>query len=86
MVRTTMPIFNVLCMSHECSIPNVIQNVFQFRIGILPLHIETGRFRNVKINERKCYVCNNEYMENEFHFLFVCNAYIEFWNVLYNDI
>ncbi len=59
--------------------------IFQFRIGILPLHIETGRLRNVK-DERKCHVCNNEDIENEFHFLCVCNAYIEFRNVLYNNI
>ncbi len=60
--------------------------ISQFRIGILALHIETGRFRNVKEDERKCHVCNNEDIENEFHFLCVCNAYIEFRNVLYNSI
>ncbi len=32
----------------------------QIRIGILPLHIETGRFRNVKVEERVCQVCNND--------------------------
>ncbi len=34
----------------------------------------------------KCHVCNNEDIENEFHFLCVCNAYIEFRNVLYINI
>ncbi len=43
--------------------------ISQFRIGILPLHIETGRFRNGKEDERKCHVCNNEDIENEFHFV-----------------
>ncbi len=43
--------------------------ISQFRIGILPIHIETGRFRNVKEDERKCHVCNNEDIENKFHFL-----------------
>ncbi len=56
--------------------------ISQFRIAILPLHIKTGRFRNVKEDESKCHVCNNEDIENEFHFLCVCNAYIEFRNVL----
>ncbi len=52
------------CLNRKrCSI------ISQFRIGILPLHIETGRFRNVKEDERKCHVCNNEDIENEFHFL-----------------
>ncbi len=45
--------------------------ISQFRIGILPLHIEAGRFRNVKEDERKCYVCNNEDIENES--LFMCS-------------
>ncbi len=43
--------------------------ISHFRIGILPLHIETGRFRNVKEDERNCHVCNNKDIENEFHFL-----------------
>ncbi len=40
----------------------------------------------LKNNERKCHVCNNEDIENEFHFWCFCNAYIEFRNVLYNNI
>ncbi len=52
--------------------------ISQFRIGILSPHIETRRFRNVKEDERKCHICNNDDIENEFYFLCVCNAYIEF--------
>ncbi len=52
--------------------------ISQFRIGILPLHIETGRFGNVKEDERKCYICNTDDTENEFLFLGVCKVYIEF--------
>ncbi len=59
--------------------------ISQFRIGILPLHMETRRFRNVIEDERKCHDCNNEDIENEFHVLCVCNAYIEFRNVLDNN-
>ncbi len=61
-----------------------IISLFIIRICISPLHIETGRFKNVKEDERKCHVCNNEDVENEFYFLCVSNAYIEFRNVLYN--
>ncbi len=42
--------------------------ISQFRICILPLHIETGRLRNDKEDERKCHVSNDEDIENEFHF------------------
>ncbi len=51
------------CLNRKrCSI------ISQFRICILLLHIETGRFRNVKEDERKCHVCNNDTIENEFPF------------------
>ncbi len=55
----------------------------QIRIGILPLHIETRRFRNVKVEERVCQVCKNGDVENEFHFICICNAYttLEKYNV-----
>ena len=47
----------------------------QLRLGILPLHIETGRFRNTKIEDRLCTVCNLNVVENEMHFLFECPCY-----------
>ncbi len=40
----------------------------QFRLGILPLHIETGRFRNMKPEERLCFICNTNVIEDEQHF------------------
>ncbi len=67
-----------LCLNRKrCSIN------FQFRIGILPFHIETVTFRNVKEDERKCHVCNNEGIEMSFTF---CVFVIKFRNVLYNNI
>jgi hypothetical protein len=47
----------------------------QIRYGILPLHVETGRFNNTKLEDRKCYVCNLDSIEDECHFLFECEAY-----------
>ncbi len=58
----------------------------QIRIRILPLHIETGRFKNVKVEERVCQVCNNGDVENEFHFVSICNAYKTLGNVMYDKI
>ncbi len=37
--------------------------IAQTRIGILPLHIKTGRFRNVKLENRTCQGCKNNYTE-----------------------
>jgi len=58
----------------------------QLRVGILPLHIETGRFKNItdqetgnirKLlpNERVCGICNSGDLEDEIHFLFKCHKY-----------
>ncbi len=40
----------------------------QFRIGKLPLHIETGRLRDKRINQSVCLLCNSGEVENEQHF------------------
>ena len=47
----------------------------KFRCGILQLRIETGRFNNTKLEERTCEICESTQIEDEFHFLCVCNAY-----------
>ena len=50
----------------------------QLQFGILPLHIETGRFRNIRVENRLCTLCNNNQVEDEFHFLFFCPLYLEY--------
>ena len=47
----------------------------QIRCGILPLHIETGRFVRTAIEDRTCKICNTNSVENEYHFLFHCDFY-----------
>jgi len=46
----------------------------QFRCGVLPLAIETGRYRNVPSNERFCFNCKT-LVESELHFLLHCPLY-----------
>ena len=61
--------------------------VAQIRCGVLPLHIETGRFRHLKLEERLCKVCNLiDNIETEFHFLFCCPAYMNLRLTFYNKI
>jgi len=65
----------------------------QFRCGILPLRIETGRYthtkdqttgnlRTLKPDERICQLCNNG-VEDEIHFLCNCTLYDENREVVY---
>ncbi len=58
----------------------------QFRIGILPLHIETGRFRDKRINKRVCLLCNTGEVENELHLLCVCTTYSNCRQHLYSIV
>ena len=56
-------------------------------MGILPLHIETGRYktvtdretgriRSMKVGERVCLICKSSIVEDEKHFLIHCQMYI----------
>ena len=47
----------------------------QFRTGILPLAIETGRYNNIPIEYRLCTVCDENVTEDEKHFVFDCKLY-----------
>ncbi len=49
----------------------------QFRYGILPLEIETGRYKNLKREQRLCTICNCGAIEDQIHFAFYCSAYEE---------
>ena len=58
----------------------------QFRMGILPLEVETGRFQGNKLEERICKLCNTDSVEDEFHFLFDCPLYNDIRNDLFNEV
>ena len=80
----------------KCNISKYKRSLFaQFRIGILPIELETGRFRNVKdtntgkfrkviAEERLCKICNTGLVEDEEHFLIHCPIYTEFRQLLFN--
>ena len=62
-------------------------------MGMLPLNIETGRFKLVKddttgnmrkqkVEERICSICNLSETEDELYFMFVCPKYKIPWLIL----
>ena len=60
----------------QCNLPKYERSLIsQLRLGVLPLRIETGRYSNLAINDRKCLLCNSNEIENEEHFMFSCNLY-----------
>ena len=46
----------------------------QFRLGVLPLKIESGRYQNMPEEQSTCDTCRNT-VENETHFIFDCPQY-----------
>ena len=57
----------------------------QFRHGILPLRIETGRFRHLQAEERLCELCQLDLVEDEMHFLCICPQYANLRHSLYQN-
>ena len=60
--------------------------ISQLRFGILPLHIETGRFRNLKVEEWLCIICNLQKTEDEIHFVCKCEVLKEPRNESYEIV
>ena len=58
----------------------------QFRCGVLPLRIETGRFVGEKPDERLCRLCNDNTPEDETHFLLDCTLYTLIREQWFKDI
>ncbi len=46
----------------------------KFRCGVLPINVEVGRYRGVKLENRTCPLCKNG-VETEIHFLLECTEY-----------
>ena len=54
--------------------PNLRSCIAQLRFGILPLHVETGRYVSQSREQRVCYLCDGKNVEDEIHFLLFCNS------------
>ena len=50
----------------------------KFRLGILHLRVETGRFLRIPPEDRVCLMCNSGEVEDESHFLLVCSRYEQY--------
>ena len=58
----------------------------QFRTGILPLAVETGRYTNIPLEYRLCTFCKDNVIEDECHFLFKCQQYNELRTTFLSEI
>ena len=66
-----------------CNLDRSTRSLYvQFRFGILPLRIETGRYRGESVEDRKCVYCTQNSVEDEIHFLLYCSLYDDHRNTL----
>ena len=71
----------------ETYMPRARRSLYaQFRCGILPLNIETGRYTNTRPEERVCKICCSGEVEDELHFVLVCKAYREDRTLLFEKL
>ena len=47
----------------------------KLRLGVLPINLELGRYKQIPRNERWCPLCKTNKIENEFHIIFECPVY-----------
>ena len=75
---------NYLCMN----IPKFQRSLLaQLRCGILPIRIETGRYRGESLDDRICIMCSLDCIENvQDHFLLHCNAYLNLRSEFFTSI
>ncbi len=68
-------------------LPKYQRSVFaKLHYGILPLGIETDRYHNIRLEERKCELCQSNEIEDEIHFICRCNFLNVKHTALFNSI
>lgn len=58
----------------------------QFRTGILPLRVETGRYIGEPLANRLCRLCDSQSVETEMHFLLFCAQYNDIRNTVFDNL
>ena len=49
--------------------------IIKYRTGNHPPQVETGRWDDIPLNERKCKICTTDNIGNEYHYLFTCDFF-----------
>jgi hypothetical protein len=53
--------------------------------GVAPIRLETGRYENIKLEERYCFICSN-LIEDETHVILHYLVYFDFRNNLFAEV
>jgi hypothetical protein len=57
----------------------------KFRCRVAPIRLETGRYENIRLEERCCFNCSN-LIEDETHVILHCPVYSDFRNNLFTEV
>ncbi len=60
--------------------------VAKLKLGILPLQLEIGRWKDVALEERYYRLCQSGAIEDEFHFLMFCDKLKDVRTAMYLDL
>ena len=58
----------------------------KLKIGVLPLQIETDRWKDTPLEYRLCRICNDALLEDEMHFLLQCEALVTERTALFQEL
>ena len=83
-LRTYCTLKTQYCVESYCLkiLPPLHRSAFcKFRCGVAPIRIETGRYENLELKDRKCPFCN--VVETETHVILNCTLYSDIRNDLF---
>ncbi len=60
--------------------------IAQLRLGILPIHLETCKFRGKQLDESICQLCDTQEVEDVIHFFCKCNLYNDLRKTTYRTV
>ena len=67
-------------------LPKGCRSVYaQLHCGILPLRIKTGRYDGVALENRSCEFCDENVLEDEYHFMCSCDLSDDLHDSLYTN-
>ncbi len=69
------------CMSHQQR-----YLIAQLKLGILPIHIETCRFRGTQLDNGICQLCDTQDADDEIHFVCKYNLYNDLRKTMYRTV
>ena len=71
----------------KCNLPRNQRSLLsKLKMGVLPLQIELGRWKDVPLEYRVCRVCEKDELEDEYHHVLFCDALVMTRTYLFREL